>query len=124
MRSIKAFNANFKKVAKFCNCRYALYTMRKSFDIEPIVVNGLTVDTVIIDPHAAENHPDISDKKILSLVGLLDGVMQEADDIRGQYRYFATLLYSDEKQYRLIWLLEKNELYISVITAYRDDREV
>ena len=95
---------------------------RRSFQIQVITVNGRPIREVIIDDHATENHPDVTDDTILDLVRLLDGIEQAPDDEKLPYEYFATLLPLEEKQYRIVWLLENEKLYIGVITAYRDDR--
>jgi hypothetical protein len=69
----------------------------------------------------------MTEELILELIQLLDGVEQEPDETSLPYRYYATLLKMDEnqpgeRQYRLVWLLEEDENYIGIITAYRDDR--
>jgi hypothetical protein len=95
---------------------------RRTFQIQRITVNGRPISRVVVDDHATENHPDITDDTILDLVRLLDGIEQSPDDKKQPFEYFATLLPLQEKQYRLVWLLEDEQLYVGVLTAYRDDR--
>jgi hypothetical protein len=95
---------------------------RKHFDIIEIKVNGKLANRVIIDSHATERHPDITDETVLDLVLMLNEVEQIPDDIKAPYEYYVSLLLLNSKQYRLVWLLEEGELYVGVITAYRDDR--
>lgn len=95
---------------------------RYEFNIKPIVINGVKISKVIVDDHV-QKHKDISDKLILHLVNLLDGDFHIPDDVKGKYEYYASLVIYDEKQYRFIWLLEKEENYIGVITVYRDRRK-
>lgn len=93
----------------------------REYDISPINVNGCVVSRVVIDEHVLK-HPDISDDLILRLVAKLDGTEQLPDDTKVAFEYFGTLVQLDGKQYRVVWLLEKNEIYIGIITVYRDDR--
>jgi hypothetical protein len=96
--------------------------MRSEFNILPINVNGRKISRVIVDPHAFK-HQDITDDVILDLVRALDQSEQVPDDINGVYQYFSSLLFLGESQYRLVWLLVDQEMYIGVITVYRDRRK-
>jgi hypothetical protein len=86
-----------------------------------IRVNNTFIDKVIIDSHYEEKHSEsISDKIILALVKTLDGNFYEPEVIKGKYNYFVTdKVWLNNKRYKLIWLLEDNEIYIGVINAYR-----
>lgn len=95
---------------------------RLNFDISSITVNGRTIRQVIVDTHVRK-HKDITDDVILDLVRQLDHSEQLPDDVKGPYEYFSSLLYLKKKQYRLVWLLEQTEIYIGIITAYRDKRK-
>ena len=79
------------------------------------------ITKVIIDPHYEEKHAEsINDQIILELVKFLDGKIFEPDDEKGPYSYFVTdKIELENKQYKLIWLLEDHEIYIGVINAYR-----
>lgn len=96
---------------------------RRTFQIQALTINGRQVNQVIVDDHVAFKHPDVTDDIILDLVRMLDGVEQIPDDTKESYEYFATLLQLGGKQFRLVWLLEHDQLYVGVITAYRDKRK-
>ncbi len=86
-------------------------------------MNGITIDQVVIDPHFEGKHRSyMSDTLILRLVCELDGRRELPEAKTSQYSYFATLIEYQEKKYRLIWLLEKNSIYIGIVNAYRDGR--
>ena len=91
--------------------------------IAPILVNGVKITQVIIDPHYEEKHAgSIDDALILRLIRRLDGRRELPDSKSDQYSYFATLIELNSKQYRLVWLLEKDAIYVGVVNAYRDRR--
>ena len=94
---------------------------RRKYDIQVIKINGSSINKIIVDEHV-DKHKDITDDLIIDLVRLLDGTENIPDDQNGLYEYFATLHTINEKQYRLVWLLEENQLYVGIITAYRDNR--
>ncbi len=85
-------------------------------------MNGWNIRRVIVDAHVRK-HRDITDDLILDLVRQLDKCEQFPDDVKEQFQYFSSLLFLGEKQYRLVWLLEDGEIYIGVITVYRDERK-
>jgi len=95
---------------------------RRTFHIQALTINGRQISQVIVDDHAAYKHPDVTDDIVLDLIRLLDGIELAPDDIKEPYEYFATLLTLSEKRYRLVWLLERDQIFIGVITAYRDKR--
>lgn len=96
---------------------------QRTYKIEPIIVNGIKIVQVVIDPHYKEKHQDhMSDVLILKLVKELDGRRELPETKTGRYVYFATLIEHGQKQYRLIWLLEDHAIYIGVVNAYRDKR--
>ena len=93
---------------------------RREYKIN-ITVNEIAIHKVIIDSHYEEKHAEsINDEIILELVKKLDGKMYEPDDEKDPYSYFVTdELELNKKLYKLIWLLENDEIYIGVINAYR-----
>ncbi len=111
-------------IAKFRNfVLYSTQMKQHEYSIEPITVNGIQISRVVIDEHYKHKHSDhINDHLILKLVAKLDGRKEAPDDIVGKYSYFATLVELNEKQYRLVWLLEEDAIYIGVVNAYRDKR--
>lgn len=94
---------------------------RREYTIKEIVINREKITRVIIDSHV-DKHKDITDDVILDLVRLLNDSEQFAEDMKGPFSYYANLLILDDLQYKIVWLLEENEIYIGVITVYRDRR--
>lgn len=93
---------------------------RREYDIS-ITVNMRQVTKVIIDPHYEAKHSDsISDEVIVSLVKLLDGGTYPVQDKNEPFEYFATDgLILGNKMYKLVWLLEDDQIYTGVVNAYR-----
>lgn len=93
---------------------------RRSFKID-IVVNNRHIRHVVIDPHYELKHSDtISDSLVVELVCLLDGGDFTPEAVTKGFEYYtADNLFLKGKKYRLVWLIEKNQLYIGVINAYR-----
>lgn len=86
-----------------------------------ITVNSRAIMRVVIDPHYEIKHGDsVDDDIILSLVQMLDGKTFTPEAEQDGFQYFKTdPLVLNGVMYRLIWLLEKNEIYIGVINAFR-----
>ena len=100
-----------------------LVQMRHEYNIEPITVNDIMISRVIIDSHYKEKHSDhMTNSLILKLVIQLNGRKEVPEEVVGKFSYFATLVELREKQYRLVWLLENDAIYIGVVNAYRDKR--
>jgi hypothetical protein len=95
--------------------------MRDEFIIKPIKLNGRTITKVIVDPHVRK-HPNVTDDMILDLVRELNGGEFRPEEIKPPFEYFVTLDYLGEQRYRMVWLLEQDEIYIGVITVFRDER--
>ncbi len=96
---------------------------RREYKIDPIFINRACISKVIIDPHYEEKHGgSINDELILSLVKKLNGLIQLPDDEEDGFRYFATLIELDKKKYRLIWLLEEEQIYIGIVNVFRDSK--
>lgn len=93
---------------------------RRSYLIS-ITVNDRAINEVIIDPHYEEKHADsVTDEIILDLVRKLDGRIFDPDDIDEEFLYFKTEpIELDGKNYRLVWLLKENCLFIGVVNAFR-----
>lgn len=88
-----------------------------------IVVNEISIQKVVIDPHYEEKHPDISDQVVLDLVRQLDGGEYEPEKVMPSgFSYFVEeALKLENKTYRLIWLLKDDEVFIGVVNCYRRD---
>jgi hypothetical protein len=86
-----------------------------------LVVNDRPIHQVVIDDHYEKTHSEsITDEIILALVAKLDGKTFESDDSDEGYEYFKTdPIEHNGKNYRLIWLLKNDCLFIGVINAYR-----
>ena len=93
---------------------------RREFAVS-IVVNHVRITKIIIDPHYEEKHAaSISDEIILELAKTLDGQIFVPDDVAPPFSYFRTDgIELNGRLYRLIWLLEENQIYIGVVNAYR-----
>lgn len=99
-------------------------SQRRTYPIRPIQVNDRKIVQVVIDSHYEKRHSKtMSDDLILKLVAQLDGRKELPEASKGPYSFFATLLEHNSKQYRLIWLLEEDAIYIGVVNAYRDRRK-
>jgi hypothetical protein len=86
-----------------------------------LTINGRRIVKVIIDPHYELKHSrSINDDLILELVQLLSGGNFEPDATDATFQYFVSdNLILKSKRYKLVWLLEKNAIYIGVINAHR-----
>ena len=93
---------------------------RREYDIK-ITVNGRQVTKVVIDTRYEAKHSKcISDEIIVRLVKLLDGGTYPIQDKNEPFEYYATDgLVLDDKKYKLVWLLENDQIYIGVVNAYR-----
>lgn len=89
-----------------------------------ITVNGLRIESVIIDSHYRHKHSStINDELILELVRKLDEGMYVHVDAKHPFEYFVVDgIILQEKAYRLIWLLEEGQSYIGVINAFRSSK--
>ena len=89
-----------------------------------ITVNGLKIETVIIDPHYEEKHSlSINDELILKLVQTLDGEFHDFVDEKSPFKYFVKEeIEVDSKLFKMIWLLEENQLYVGIINAFRSSK--
>ena len=93
---------------------------RRDYKIS-ITINSRAITRVVIDPHYELKHGDsVDDEVILSLVQMLDGKTFAPEAENDGFQYFKTdPLALDGVNYRLIWLLEENEIYIGVVNAFR-----
>ena len=93
---------------------------RREYGID-ILVNRRRITKVIIDTHYEKKHSaTVDDQIILKLVETLDGEVIEPDAEDPPYSYFShDRIELDGKFYKLIWLLEDDELYVGVVNAYR-----
>lgn len=93
---------------------------RRAYEIQ-INVNGIEINRVIIDPHYEIKHSKaINDDIIIDLVHLLNGKEFVPEKVDGQFQYFKSEpLILNNKKYRLIWLLEKDQIYIGVLNSFR-----
>lgn len=92
---------------------------RRELRIKPITVNGRRISKVIVDPHI-DKHEDVTDDVILDLVRELDGAEQRPDETKTPFEYYVSKIEVYGRSYRLVWLLEDNQLYIGIVTAFRE----
>jgi hypothetical protein len=93
---------------------------RKEYTIS-ITVNFRQIHRIVIDSHYEIKHKSVvHDDLILRLVKSLDGGTYPVQDRSSSYEYFVTdKMELDGKLYKLVWLLENDQLYIGVVNAYR-----
>lgn len=93
---------------------------RREYPIR-LTINGRRILKVIIDSHFELKHSSsINDAVILNLVRLLSGGSFEPETESGNFQYFVSdNLVLGSKRYKLVWLLESDELYVGVVNAYR-----
>lgn len=92
---------------------------RREYEID-IVFNGIGIKKVIIDPHFELKHAaSINDQIILALVQKLDGLSIPPEEEKPPYSYFVEDLSLNNKIYRLVWLVEDDQIYIGVINTFR-----
>jgi hypothetical protein len=86
-----------------------------------IVINEIRITRIIIDPHFEVNHKSsINDEIIIQLVESLDGGEYEPEKIDSPFEYYkGEQIKLNGKLYRLIWLLEKEQIYIGVVNVHR-----
>jgi hypothetical protein len=66
---------------------------RRSYKINPIVLNGLIFYEVVIDPHYERKHSrHISDELILDLVLLLNGRFEIPVSTKDEFSFFVTII--------------------------------
>ena len=85
------------------------------------MINRRRITKVIIDPHYEQKHSEsIHDELIIRLVKTLDGEVIVPEQESSPYSYFKQdKIELDGKFYKLIWLLEDDEMYVGVVNAYR-----
>jgi hypothetical protein len=88
-----------------------------------ITLNGRKIWSVIIDSHYEVKHSEsIDDEIILRLVLLLNGKEADPDDQQNNFTYYSTdKMLLNNRLYKLVWLLEKQQNYIGIINAFRRD---
>lgn len=93
---------------------------RRTYDVH-LAINGKRIRHVVIDPHYEKKHGrSMNDGLILDLVRLLDGSFFYPEDEEGPFQYFVNDgLDIGGKLYRLVWLLERDRVYVGVVNAHR-----
>lgn len=106
---------------KITNISYISVGLREEIQLEQqIAINGRSITKVVIDPHYKKKHvSSVTREIILALVMQLDGKYFPPVDSKEPFRYFVTEEEVKYKKYRLVWLLERNQIYIGIINAHR-----
>lgn len=86
-----------------------------------IKINDRLITKLIIDPHFEVKHSDsINDETIIALVKTLDGEEAEPEDRNPPFTYFTKdKIGLNGRFYKLVWLLEDDQIYVGVVNAYR-----
>ena len=97
------------------------FTMNRRSYKTCLRINNRQISVVIVDPHYEAKHgSSIDDQIILELVKMLDGGTFPAADVVDDFEYYVTDSMSlHGKLYKLVWLLEKNQLYVGIVNVYR-----
>lgn len=94
-------------------------TKRRSYSLN-LNINGRKIDTVIVDPHYENKHPDINDEIILKLVRTLDGNDYDIEERKDDWEfYMLDRIPLEDKFYRLVWCLKDGALFIGIINCFR-----
>ena len=84
------------------------------------MVNGCSIEEVVIDPHYEVKHPDIDDDLILKLVRQLDGKEFEPQAHHDSWEFYVLdRIEYRGKQYRLIWCQQELSPLPWVINCFR-----
>jgi len=118
---MEAFKRPKKLNGQICPFLIGFHLMERRSYKTNITINNRRIKHVVIDPHYELKHSDtISDSLIMELVSLLDGGDFTPEVVSKGFEYYTTdNLLLRNKRYRFVWLIEKTELYISVINADR-----
>lgn len=94
--------------------------IRRVYPVD-LLINGVRIDRVIIDPHYERKHSgSVSDEVILKLVFEMNGNRYDHKAEVGSFRYFVSeKVIHEGRLFRLIWLLEEGQTYIGVVNAHR-----
>lgn len=96
--------------------------MRREYAAK-LTVNGVSIERVVIDLHYQEKHGEsVNDGIILQLVDQLDGQFFRPDEVKDGFEYFKyDPAYLQGKTYQLVWLRQKDCIYIGVVNCFRRD---
>ena len=95
---------------------------RREYPIQ-LSINGRKITKVIIDPHFEIRHQNsINDDIIIALVRQLNERVFTPVKADKEFEYFVEdHMKLDNKLYKLVWLLQEDEVYVGVINCYRRD---
>ena len=92
---------------------------RRSYKMH-IVVNGRSIEEVVIDPHYEVKHPDIDDELILKLVRRLDGREFQPETRHDEWEFYVLdRIEYRGKRYRLVWCQRDASPLLGVINCFR-----
>lgn len=94
---------------------------RYELSIGPLLINDRWIYRIVVDDHV-KKHPEITNEIIKELVKGLAWEKFESTKQATPYTYFAELRMFENKQYRVVWLVEDNQDFIGILTVFRDKK--
>lgn len=93
---------------------------KRVYDLQ-LKINNRLITQVVIDAHYELKHSEsMNDDLILDLVNLLNDRIFDPEKTVGPFQYFKTdPIFLNGLNYRLIWILEEDKLYVGIVNAFR-----
>lgn len=96
--------------------------MRREYSTLNLCVNEQTFTRVIIDSHVDKHADHINDELIIQLIYRLRARSFIPVRSSKEFEYFVTRVSWMSANYKLVWVTQRNQDFIGVITAFRDRR--
>lgn len=94
--------------------------MRRQYSIPALEINGNLYFKLVIDPHVDKHSDHINDELIQILVKELKRLKQLPFKRIDKYEYYVTYINFNDSIYRLVWLIDFEDLSIGIITVFKD----